>query len=257
MSKKLSGKTAIVTGAGSGMGRAIATLFAEEGANVVVADINNETVDEVVSEIKNNGNNAVGVVANVAKQEDIDNMVKTATDNFGSLDILVNNAGIMDNFMPVGEVTDELWERVLSINLTGPFRAARAAIKVMEKQDNGGVIINNASVGGLFGSPGGATYVTSKHGLIGLTRNIGVTYGNLGKIRCNAIAPGAIETNIGNTITAPNEMGYKALATFGASSHAPSGSPMQVARVALFLASDESNFVNGEVIRVDGGWKIG
>src|SRR5690625_4754019 len=134
------------------MGEAIAELFAKEGAKVVVADINEEAVEKVVETIKADGGQAHGVVANVARQEDIDNMIKETVDTFGSLDILVNNAGIMDNFVPVGEVTDELWDRVMAVNLTGPFKIARAAINVMNEQENGGVIINNASVGGLFGT---------------------------------------------------------------------------------------------------------
>ena len=248
---KLDGKTALVTGAGSGMGEAIAELFAKEGAKVVVADINEEAVEKVVETIKADGGQAHGVVANVARQEDIDNMIKETVDTFGSLDILVNNAGIMDNFVPVGEVTDELWDRVMAVNLTGPFKIARAAINVMNEQENGGVIINNASVGGLFGTRGGASYVASKHGLIGLTKNIAATYGINGKVRANAIAPGGVNTNINSTITEPNEFGMKALMDAGT---APMGESIEIARVALFLASEDSSFVNGEVITADGGW---
>jgi len=248
---KLAGKTAVVTGAGSGMGKAIATLYAQEGAKVVVADINEESINAVVNEIKENGGQAIGVVSNVAKQEDVDNMINSAVNTFGSLDILVNNAGIMDNFTTVGDVSDELWDRVIGVNLTGPFKAARAAINVMNNQENGGVIINNASVGGLFGTRGGAAYIASKHGLVGLTKNIAATYGSFGKIRANAIAPGGVNTNIASTITAPHELGLKALTAAGPG---PSADPIQIARVALFLASEDSDFVNGDVIKADGGW---
>lgn len=248
---KLLGKTAIVTGAGSGMGRAIASLFASVGANVVAVDLNEDTLAAFVEELKGQGRAVVGVTGNVTKQEDVDAVIRTATETFGSLDILVNNAGIMDNFLPVGELTDEGWERVLSVNLTGPMRLARAAIHVMEKQDTGGTIINNASVGGLFGTRGGAAYVASKHALIGLTKNIAATYGTFGKIRANAIAPGGVNTNIGATITAPSELGMRAIQGAG---EAPMGEPEQIAQVALFLASDESSFVNGIVLTADGGW---
>ncbi|WP_214740643.1 glucose 1-dehydrogenase [Exiguobacterium sp. s48] len=248
---KLAGKTVIVTGAGSGMGRAIAKLFAKEGAQVVAFDLNDETIQAVVEEIKTGGGHVVGVTGNVTNQTDIDKLVDAANDTFGSVDILVNNAGIMDNFLTVGEVTDEVWERVLAVNLTGPMKLARAAIQVMEKQDQGGVIINNASVGGLFGTRGGAAYVASKHGLIGLTKNIAATYGTLGKIRANAIAPGGVNTNIGATITAPSELGMRAIQGAG---EAPMGEPEQIANVALFLASDDSSFVNGDVLKADGGW---
>ncbi len=249
---KLQNKVAIVTGAGSGMGEAIALLYAQEGAKVVVADINASAVDRVVAQIKDNGGTAAGVVVNVSKKEDIEAMIQTAVSSFGSLDILVNNAGIMDNFTPVGDVTDELWDRVLSINLTGPLMASRAAIHIMKDQPSGGVIINNASVGGLFGTRGGAAYVASKHGLIGLTKNIAATYGREGgNIRCNAIAPGGVNTNIQTTITEPHPLGMAALTDVGSGKIAD---PVEIARVALFLGSDDSSFVNGDVIKADGGW---
>lgn len=177
---KLQDKVAIVTGAGSGMGKAIASLYAQEGAKVIVADINQDSVNAVVAEIKANGGEALGEVVNVAKKEDVEKMINAATSAFGSLDILVNNAGIMDNFTPVGDVSDELWDRLLDINLKGPFMACRAAINIMKDQPNGGVIVNNASVGGLFGTRGGAAYIASKHGLVGLTKNIAATYGREG-----------------------------------------------------------------------------
>lgn len=248
---KLKGRTAIVTGAGSGMGKAIATLYAQEGAKVIAADLN-DSIHAVVDEIKSNGGEATAVIANVTKQEDVDNLVKATVDTYGSLDILVNNAGVMDNFEPVADVTDEVWERVISVNLTGPLRVSRAAIKVMNNQENGGVIVNIASVGGLFGARGGASYVASKHGLIGLTKNIAATYGTFGKIRANAIAPGGVNTNITSHIKQPNELGMKAMG--GAGQPPESADPIQIARVALFLASDDSDYINGDVIKVDGGW---
>lgn len=249
---KLQGKVAVVTGAGSGMGRAISLLFAQEGAKVVVSDIQAPHVEAVVAEIKQLGGEASGVTANVASKEDVATMIGTATSVYGALDILVNNAGVMDNFTPVGDVSDEQWERVIGVNLTGPFLACRAALNVMQQQDTGGVIINTASVGGLFGTRGGAAYVASKHGLIGLTKNIASTYGREGgKIRANAIAPGGVKTNIQTTITAPHPLGMAALQDAGS---AKMGEPEEIARVALFLASDDSSFVNGAVITADGGW---
>ena len=248
---KLSGRTAIVTGAGSGMGRAIAKLFAQEGARVVAFDLNSDTVDAIVAEIKDLGGEVVGVTGDIINQADVDQIVDITMRTFGSIDILVNNAGIMDNFMTAGEVTDELWDRVLGVNLTGPMKLARATIQIMGKQQTGGVIINNSSVGGLFGSRGGAAYVASKHALIGLTKNIAATYGTLGNIRANAIAPGGVNTNIGSTITAPSELGMRAIHGAG---ETPMGEPEQIASVALFLASDDSSFVNGAVLKADGGW---
>ncbi|KIS03306.1 glucose 1-dehydrogenase [Paucilactobacillus wasatchensis] len=251
MTGKLDNKVAIVTGAGSGMGKAIAELFARQGASVVIADINADSLSAVVSEIEAKGGNAFQVVTDMSKETDVISMVKETVDHYNKLDILVNNAGIMDNFKTVGNVSDELWQKVLAINLTGPFIASREAINVMKNQENGGVIVNNASIGGLFGARGGAAYSTAKHGLIGLTKNIGATYGVFGNVRANAIAPGAVATNIGASITEPDELGMKALAAAG---EGPTGQPEQIAQLALFLASDESSFVNGEVITADGGW---
>ncbi|WP_440896403.1 glucose 1-dehydrogenase [Amphibacillus sp. Q70] len=253
---KLQGKTVIVTGAAAGMGEAIAKKFAEEGAKVVATDINKELLDQVVNAITENGGEAIGLVSNIAKQEDIDKMVNEAVEKYGSLDVLVNNAGIMDNFVPVGDLKDEQWDRIIDINLTGPFKAARAAINIMEKQEKGGVIINNASIGGLFGARGGAAYVSSKHGLLGMTKNIAATYGVHGKIRANAIAPGGVATNIQTTITEPHPLGSQAIGSIGGDS-APLGQSEELAEVALFLASDASSFVNGAIITADGGWTAG
>lgn len=253
---KLQGKTVIVTGAAAGMGEAIAKKFAAEGAKVVATDINKETLDQVVNEITENGGEAIGLVSNIGKQEDVNEMVDLALEKYGSLDVLVNNAGIMDNFVPVGDLTDEQWNRIININLTGPFKAARAAINIMEKQENGGVIINNASIGGLFGARGGAAYVASKHGLLGLTKNIAATYGVHGKVRANAIAPGGVATNIQTTITDPHPLGSQAIGSIGGNT-APLGQSDEIAEVALFLASDASSFVNGTVITADGGWTAG
>ncbi|EPZ42264.1 SDR family NAD(P)-dependent oxidoreductase [Alicyclobacillus acidoterrestris] len=191
---KLHNKVAVVTGAGSGMGKEIVKLFSQEGAKVVLADIVENGLNEVVNEIKGLGGTAIGVVANVAKEEDIQNLIDTAVNEFGSIDILVNNAGIMDKMTAAADVTDELWERVFAVNVTGPMRAIRKALPIMTKQGHG-VIINTASIGGLFGSRAGAAYTASKHAVIGLTKNVGYQYAKLG-IRCNAIAPGGVETNI-------------------------------------------------------------
>jgi NAD(P)-dependent dehydrogenase (short-subunit alcohol dehydrogenase family) len=248
---KLENKVAIVTGGASGIGQAIAVLYAKEGAKVVVADINLEAAQTVVTEITTAGGVAIAVVTNVAKQEDIDNLIDTTVKTYGALDILVNNAGIMDNFFPVADVTDELWDRVMAVNVTGAMRAIRKAMPIFA-QNKKGIIINTASVGGLCGSRAGVAYTASKFAVIGLTKNIGYQYAKEG-IRCNAIAPGAVKTNIGATITNPNAFGQeKAMSGMGINPRA--GEPMEIAQVALFLASDDSSFVNGTVITADSGW---
>ena len=247
---KLDGKTAVVTGAASGMGMAIAGLFADEGAKVVVADLDQAGIDAVVDSIKAKGGEATGIVTNVAKEEEVARMIETATSKYGSLDVLVNNAGIMDDFVPIESVTNELWERVMTVNLNGPMYACRLAVPIMLKQGKGS-IINIASIGGLEGSRAGATYTASKHALVGLTKNIGFMYAQKG-IRCNAIAPGGVNTNIGKNMN-PNPFGYERC-TSGGASMPRMGESIEIATAALFLATDESSFVNGSVLTADGGW---
>ena len=248
---KLDGKVAVVTGAASGMGEAIAKLFAKEGARVVVADISAAGAERVAGEIGAEGGKAVPVAADVAEEADVQKMIDTAVAQFGTLDILVNNAGIMDNMMPVHELTDELWDRVMAVNATGPMRAIRKALPLFLEKRSGN-IINIASIGGLTGSRAGAAYTASKHAVVGLTRNVGFQYATSG-IRCNAIAPGGVMTNIGTTMTSPSKFGYER-AALGMALNPRTGEPAEIARVALFLASDDSSFVNGAVLVADAGW---
>ncbi len=251
--RKLENKIAIVTGAASGMGRAISLAFAKEGSKVVAADINQEKLDMLADEIRKTGGEVATVIANVAKEQDIENMVHTAVLTYGGLDILVNNAGIMDHFAPVGDLDNDMWEKVMSINLDGPFKAMRSALKHFLPKKNG-IIINVTSLGGLNGARAGAAYTASKHGIVGLTKNTGYMYAKEG-IRCNAIAPGGVNTNIAQS------MDYSTLSPLvkerlmpGMALSPRTGDPSEIAKVALFLASDDSSFINGEVIVVDGGW---
>jgi len=248
---KLQNQVAIVTGAASGMGKAISILFAKEGAKVIVADMNQEGASAVVTEIVAAGGSATAVVANVAVQADVDNLIDTAVSTYGSLDILVNNAGIMDNFMPVENITDDLWEKIIAVNTTGPMRTIRKAMPIFLAKKKG-IIVNIASIGGITGSKAGVAYTASKYALVGLTKNVGFQYANLG-IRCNAIAPGGVNTNIGKTITNPDKFGMER-ATSGAANNPRMGESKEIATVALFLASDDSSFVNGSVVTADAGW---
>jgi NAD(P)-dependent dehydrogenase (short-subunit alcohol dehydrogenase family) len=249
MTKRLDDKVAIVTGAASGIGKAMAVLFAREGAEVVASDILSEALHDVVSEINASGGKAVGVTANVAEESDIAAMVETAINSFGRIDILCNNAGVLDGMTPITEVTDELWERIIGINLNGPFRTCRKVIPIMLEQ-GGGVILNTASAAGLFGCRGGVTYTTSKHAVVGLTKNIAFTYAQKG-IRCNAICPGGVETNIVGG--AFNEFGFSRMG-LGVPLMPRMGKPEEVATVALMLVSDDGSFVNGVAMPVDAGW---
>jgi len=248
---KLNQKVAIVTGAASGMGKAIAELYAKEGANVIVADLNIDGAQTVANTINDNGGKAKAVQVNVAKLADIENMIDTAVNEYGTLDILVNNAGIMDGFEPAGDITDEKWELVFDINTKSVIRAIRKAVPIFLEKGKG-VIVNTASTGGLNGAHAGVAYTASKHAVVGITKNTGFMYAQNG-IRCNAIAPGATITNIEATMENLNEFGTSR--TQVAQSVIPRpGQPEEIAKVALFLASDDSSFVNGTVVTADAGW---
>lgn len=248
---KLQDKVAIVTGAASGMGKAIAELYAKEGAKVVVSDYNFEGAEAVVAGIKAAGGEAVANRANVAELADVEAMIATAITTYGKLDILVNNAGIMDGMEPVGEITDEKWDRIFAVNTTGVMRAMRIATNIFLEQGHG-VIVNNISAGGLRGARAGVAYTASKHAVTGLTKNTAYMYANSG-IRCNGIAPGGVATNIGASMTSVSPFGAGRQQT-GQGTMPRVGEPTEIAQLALFLGSDDSSFINGQVIAADAGW---
>jgi len=249
----LEGKVALITGAGSGIGRATANLFARNGSAVTVVDLIPERVNQVAAEIKAAGGKATGMVIDLSVKTEVESMVDEATKSIGRIDILFNNAGIMDGVRPVADTTDDVWQKVISINLNAPFYASRRVIPSMLKQ-GGGVILNTTSVAGLVGGVAGAAYTVSKHGLIGLTRNITSFYGAKG-IRCNAMALGGVNTNIGVGAGQPNQMGMEHLTKV--SSMIPRiAEPTEIAELALFLASPKSSYMNGSIVVIDGGWTV-
>lgn len=248
---KLKDKVVIITGSASGIGQAIAELFSKEGAKVVVSDINEENINRVVNKIKETGGSAIGVKCDVANKLEIINLVNQTLGVFERIDVIINNAGIMDNFYPVGDLEEELWDRVMNVNLKGPYLLSKEAVRYFLNNEIPGIIVNVSSVGGLFGARGGASYVASKHGLIGLTKNTASAYKDYG-IRCNAIAPGGINTGISDTITVPHRIGAVALSK--GTGEPSMGEPEDIAYIALYLASEESKFTNGTVITADGGW---
>jgi NAD(P)-dependent dehydrogenase (short-subunit alcohol dehydrogenase family) len=248
--KKLENTCALVTGAASGIGKAIAVLFAQEGAKVVVADVNGEAAEEVAKQIRHTGRHALGLACDVSDPGQVKRLLEATIHEYGSLDILVNNAGIMDDFMPLEKVSDVLWEKILAINLNGPFYTCRLAIAQMLIQGKGS-IINISSVGGIAGARAGLAYTTSKHALIGMSKNIGFMYAKKG-IRCNVLAPGGVNTHIMDEAE-PDPEGA-ALCSSGAGSMPRMGEANEIAKVALFLASDDASFVNGETLVADGGW---
>ncbi len=250
---RLENKVAVITGAASGMGKAMATRFVAEGAKVVAADWHAESLDAVVAELSATGAEIVGVQGDVSKREDAEKIIDEALAKFSRVDILCNNAGVMDVNQGVGELTDEMWQRVLGINLNGPMYLSRKVVPLMVAQ-GGGSIINTASVAGVGGGAAGAAYTVSKHGLVGLTRQTAFRYALEG-VRCNAIAAGAVETNIMQSVD-PSKMDEAGSARCQAYYAAIPGQlkPEEIANLALFLASDEAGHINGAIIPADAGW---
>lgn len=245
-------QVALVTGAASGIGRALVQRLVADGAAVIAVDISEGPLHQFVTELQSQGGKATACVANVSSDSDVEHMIGLAKSTYGRLDILCNNAGIMDLMTPTADVPLALWERVLSINLTGPFLACRRAIPLMLEQ-GGGKIINTASEAGLRGGTAGAPYTVSKHGVVGLTRSIAFHYGDKG-IRCNAVCPGGVETAIGVGGGMPHEAGLAKVMTALQSSAIQVAKPEQIAAVIAFLASDDASNVNGAILPADGGW---
>lgn len=251
MMGRLQGKVAIITGSGAGIGKAIATRYAEEGAKVVIADFNEEALTSTVEELTKAGHKAIGVTVNVAVEEDIVKMVDQTIDVFGRVDILVNNAGVGDNMQAAANVEDTTWERVMDTNVTGVMRGIRKVLPTMIEQ-GGGAIINMASISGVTGGRGGMAYTAAKHAVVGMTKNIASQYGPQ-QIRCNAIAPGHIDTGFGAAMTNIDKFGME-IATRGVNLIPRAGQVDDISSIAVFLASSESSYVNGITLTADGGW---
>ncbi len=236
----LEGKFAIVTGGASGIGRSMVRVLAANGASVLAVDMDEARLAKVTAEV-----GCEGLVADISDDADIARMLDRER-----IDILCNNAGILDALTPLADIDDALWERIMRINVTAPMKAMRGVVPKMVEA-GGGVILNTCSAAALSGGRAGAAYTASKHALLGLTRSTAWFYGDKG-IRCNAIAPGAIQTKMHFRQT-PHTDGMQKYSQYF-QTMPPHGEASAVADVALFLCSDASRYVNGEILSVDGGW---
>ncbi|CDY75647.1 3-oxoacyl-[acyl-carrier protein] reductase [Caballeronia glathei] len=250
---QLCGKVALVTGGNAGIGKETAHLFAREGAKVVVAARREAEGEQVVSDIRSAGGEAIFVRTDVTRAEDCANAVELAVQTFGKIDVAFNNAGVLAFGKTVAEVDEAEWDHVLDVNLKGVFLSMKYVIPAMLKA-GGGSIINMSSVGGLVGSPLGiAAYHASKHGVLGLTKAAALEYAPQ-KIRVNAVCPGASTSEMTDTWFAGSSLREAFIERHPLGRL---GEPGDSARATLFLASDASSFITGAALPVDGGYSVG
>ena len=249
MAGLLQDKISIVTGVASGIGRAAALLFAREGASVVAADVTADQGEAVVKQIKGDGGRAVFVRCDIAKAADVEALVASAVKTYGRLDCAFNNAGIIGKLARTAEETEENFDRIILIDLKGPWLCMKYEILQMLKQGKGGAIVNTASAAGLIGSHGMPTYTAAKHGVVGLTRTAALEYAKAG-IRINAVCPGVVDTPMTQGIMAQHPRMAQATMAM------PIGRecrPEEIAEAAVWLCSDGASFVTGHAMAVDGG----
>jgi len=242
---KLKGRVALITGAAQGIGKSVALLLAQNGADIVVSDINLEKAEETAKEIESIGSKAIAIKVDVANLKDVERMVESILEKFGKIDILVNNAGITRDKL-ILRMTEEDWDAVLNVNLKGTFNCTKTVVRHMAKQRSG-KIVSIASVVGEMGNAGQVNYSASKAGVIGLTKTIAREFAQR-RINVNAIAPGYIETPMTEVLPEKVKEELKRLIPMERL-----GKPEDVAEAVLFLVSEESNYITGQVLNVNGG----
>lgn len=247
---RFKGKCVVVTGASSGMGRKIALDFAKKGATVIAVARRLERLEEIAKEAESFAGKILPYQGDISLEEVNNGMIDYAVKECGKLDVLVNNAGIMDEFTPIGELTDELFNKVMAVNLNGPIYAMRKAVQVMLEQETKGNIVNIASIGGVCGARAGVAYTASKHAIVGATKNTAYMYA--GKIRCNVVCPGGVETEVMNSQTNISQFGVGRIMA-GLDTSIPAGKVEDISTVVLYIASDDAKFMTGAEIVIDGG----
>ncbi|MBQ9815673.1 MAG: SDR family oxidoreductase [Lachnospiraceae bacterium] len=248
---RLTGKTAVVTGASSGMGKEIVTLYVKEGANVVAVARRKERLEELAESLKGEEGKVAVFPGDISSKDVNEAMIDFAVEQFGQLDILVNNAGVMDDMAAVGDFSDDKLMNVFNVNVYGPFYATRKAVNTFKAQGTPGSIVSIASEGA-YKTCAGVVYCASKSAVVALSRNTAYMYKAEG-IRSNCIIAGGFKTEIANSMGMPNMEAYGKLQPVLATSPEP-GEPIEIARAALFLASDEATYISGAELAVDGGW---
>jgi NAD(P)-dependent dehydrogenase (short-subunit alcohol dehydrogenase family) len=250
---KLESKVALVTGAASGIGRDVCYRFLEEDCLVIATDINSDALEALKKEAPHKGLRLHVLPCDITKERELETLVGFAIKEHQHIDILVNNAGVMDNFEAIADVSNSQWDRIMNVNLRGPFMLMRLLIPHFLHHKYGN-IINVSSIGGLQGGRAGAAYTASKFALNGLTKNTGYLYAERG-IRCNAVAPGAVETHISDSIDYSKvSKDMNELLIAGLKLNPRIGKPKEIAEIVLFLASEESSMINGEVLVADAAW---
>ncbi len=247
---QLDGKVALITGAGSGIGRASALAFAREGAKVAVADIVVEGGEETVRMVKEAGGEAFFIKVDVSNAAEVEAMVNTVVDTYGRIDCAYNNAGIEGRLASTDEYPEDVFDKVIDINLTGVWLCMKYELPHMLKQGSG-AIVNTASGAGLIGVAGMSAYVASKHGVVGLTKTAALEYAKSG-IRVNSVCPGLIQTPMVERITAEQPQLGEALVA--AEPIGRTGKPEEIAESVVWLSSDAASFVTGHAMSVDGGF---